>query len=116
MTRDMIPYILMIATSVFLGAISQVLLKLSARKNYSSKLYEYINPLVIGGYFILFSTTIINVFAFKYVPLSMGPIIEATSFIYVTIFGKVFFKEQVNKKKILALLLIVAGIVVFALG
>lgn len=106
----------MMEGSVFLAAVSQVLLKLSTRKIYEKKIYEYLNPLVISGYFILFLTTFIGVYVYKYVPLSMGPIIEATSFIYVTVFGKVIFKEQVNKKKILALGFIVAGIIVFALG
>ena len=45
----------------------------------------------------------------------MGPILEATGYIYVTIFGVVIFKEQMNKTKLLALALIIAGIIVYSL-
>lgn len=45
----------------------------------------------------------------------MGPVLEATSFIYVTIFGITIFKEKFNKKKALALLLIISGIIVYSL-
>ncbi|MEG2201819.1 MAG: EamA family transporter [Raoultibacter sp.] len=46
----------------------------------------------------------------------MGPVLEATSYIYVTIFGVVIFKEKINRKKICALGLILLGVVVYSLG
>ena len=45
----------------------------------------------------------------------MGPILEATSYIYVTFFGVRIFKEKLNEKKILALVLIIIGIVLYAI-
>ena len=45
----------------------------------------------------------------------MGPVLEATSYIYVTFFGVKIFKEKMNLKKILALCLIICGIIVYAL-
>ena len=56
------------------------------------------------------------VFAFRGIPLSFGPVLEATSYVYVTIFGVVLFKEKVGLKKAVALGLIIAGICVFSLG
>ena len=47
------------------------------------------------------------------VRLSNG--IEVTSYIYITIFGICIFKEKLNPKKIVALLLIVGGILVYSL-
>ena len=38
-----------------------------------------------------------------------------TSYIYITIFGVCIFKEKLNPKKIVALLLIVGGILVYSL-
>ena len=58
--------------------------------------------------------TLCSVIAYRGVPLSLGPVLEATSYIYVTIFGVKIFHEKVNRKKILALALIIAGIVVAA--
>ena len=45
----------------------------------------------------------------------MGPVLESTSYIYVTFFGVTFFKEKLNGQKVLALLLIVGGILIYAL-
>ena len=55
------------------------------------------------------------VYAYKGIPLSMGPVLEATSYIYITIFGVCIFKEKLNPKKIVALLLIVGDILVYSL-
>ena len=79
------------------------------------KLKEYLNPLVIIAYTIFVGTTLLSVYAYKGIPLSMGPVLEATSYIYITIFGVCIFKEKLNPKKIVALLLIVGGILVYSL-
>ena len=99
---------------VFISSISQVMLKISAGKKYSSKLREYLNPLVIGGYAIFFAATLMTVLAYRYIPLSMGAIIEATGYIYITIWGVSIFKEKINKGKIIALALIIAGIIIYS--
>ena len=44
----------------------------------------------------------------------MGPVLEATSYIYVTFFGVKIFGEKINKKKIMSLVLIIGGIVVYS--
>ena len=53
--------------------------------------------------------------AYKGIPLSMGPVLEATSYIYVTIFGVTIFKEKLNRRKLIGLALIVLGIIVYSL-
>ncbi len=45
----------------------------------------------------------------------MGAILEATGYIYVTIFGVVIFKERLNACKLAALALILGGIAVYTL-
>ncbi len=100
---------------VFISSISQVMLKISAGKKYENKLKEYLNPLVIGGYAIFFAATLMSVLAYRYIPLSMGAIIEATGYIYITLWGVSIFKEKINKGKIIALALIITGIIVYAL-
>ena len=45
----------------------------------------------------------------------MGPILEATSYIYITIFGVKIFGEKMNRGKAAALFLIICGIVVYSL-
>ena len=53
--------------------------------------------------------------AYKGVPLNIGPVLEATGYLYVTIFGVTIFHEKMNPKKIAALVMIVAGILAYAL-
>ena len=115
MNRELLLYAGLLLFSVFLSAVSQVMLKKSALRTYSSKIREYLNPLVISAYVIFVGTTFITVYAYRVVPLSLGPILEATSYLYVTIFGVTIFGETVNVRKICGLLLIIAGIAVYAL-
>ena len=114
MKNDVIVYSVILLFGVFLGSVSQVLLKLSAKKKYENKLKEYLNPLVVIAYAVFVGTTFLSIIAYKVIPLSMGPVLEATSYIYITIFGVIIFKEKVDKKKLLALLLIVIGIMVYS--
>lgn len=116
MDREMLPYILVLMTGVFVSAVSQVMLKKAALKTYDSPIKEYLNPMVIVAYLLFFGTTLLSVLAYKGIPLSMGPIIEATSYIYVTFFGVKIFHEKMNRKKYLALGLIIAGIIIYSMG
>lgn len=106
--------VILLLLGTFLGALSQVLLKKAANKNYSSKIREYLNPAVIGAYTVFFVTTLINIYAYRGLPLSVGPILETTSYIYVTFFGVTIFSEEVTRKKAVALLFIVGGIVIYS--
>lgn len=109
-------YVLFALFGVFISGISQVLLKKSADRQYSSAIREYLNPLVIVAYAMFFGATLLSVYAYKGIPLSMGPILDATGYIYVTIFGITIFHEKLNARRILALALIILGIVVYSLG
>lgn len=115
MDRTTLLYSAVLLTGVFLSAISQVMLKKAAMRTYASKLKEYLNPLVFFAYVIFVGTTLLSVYAYKGIPLSMGPVLEATGYLYVTIFGALIFEEKLNKKKIGALALILSGIFVYSL-
>lgn len=115
MNKTTIMYACILLAGVFISAISQVMLKKAAMKKYDSPLKEYLNPLVIIAYIMFVGTTFLSIIAYKGIPLSMGPILEATSYIYVTFFGVKIFKEKLNSKKLIALGLIICGIIVYAL-
>lgn len=99
---------------VFISSISQVMLKKSALKKYDSPIKEYLNPLVIFAYILFVGTTFLSILAYRGIPLSFGPVLEATGYIYVTFFGVVMFKEKLNKNKIIALFCIIGGILVYS--
>lgn len=108
-------YILIFLLSVFISSLAQIILKSSAKEKHDNFLREYLNVKVIVAYAIFFAATLITVYAYRYVPLSMGPILEASGYIYVSIMGYIFFKEKITKRKLAGLFLIFAGIVIFAL-
>lgn len=108
-------YIAIFLFSVFISSASQIILKKSASQEKKSLLQEYLNVKVIMAYGLFFLSSLITVLAYKYVPLSMGPVLEASGYIFVTILGGAFLKERVGKRKILGLCCIIFGIVLFSI-
>lgn len=101
---------------VFVSSVSQVLLKKSAMREHGSAVREYLNPYVIFAYALFVGSTLLSVIAYRGIPLSMGPILEATGYLYVTAFGVAIIHERMSAKKLVALLLIVGGIVIYSTG
>lgn len=105
----------LILLGTLIAAVSQVMLKIEADKPHRSRLQEYLNPLVIIAYVLFVGTTFLSILAYRGIPLSMGPILEATSYLYVTLFGVKIFGEKMNRGKAAALVLILCGIAVYSL-
>ena len=114
MNRRMI-FVLIYIIGVFVSAIAQVLLKKSAGKKYESRIREYLNPYVIISYAIFFGATFCTIYAYKEVPLSLGPILAASEYIFVAVLSKLVLKEHISIKKFIGLSVIVAGIIVYSL-
>lgn len=108
-------FALVLVCGVFISSISQILLKKSANKKHGSFVKEYLNPIVIVSYFVFFIATLMSVYAYKGIPLSMGPILDSSGYIFVTVLSAIFLKEKVTAKKIIALSIILLGIVVYSL-
>lgn len=99
---------------VFISAAAQVLLKKSAMKKYRTVWKEYANPLVIGAYGLLAVAAALTVVAYKGIPLSMGPLLEASGYFYVAWFGVKVFGEKISRRRMAALGLVVVGIFVYS--
>lgn len=115
MNKTTLMYSCVLLFGVFISAVSQVMLKKSALKTYDNPIREYLNPLVIIAYMIFVAATFLSIIAYRGIPLSFGPILEATSYLYVTLFGVKIFGEKINSRKIIALGIIILGILVYAL-
>ena len=102
--------------SVLISSVSQILLKKSADKTYDSRLKEYLNPLVIIAYGMFFCSMMITMYCYRYVDVSAGPIFESAGYIFVGVLGYIFLKEKFTAKKIIGMLLIMIGIVIFSFG
>lgn len=101
--------------SVFLSTISQVMLKKSAKKQHDAWWKEYLNSWVISAYALYIVTTLLAILAYRVIPLSMGIILNATGYFYMAFFGVKLFGEKLTRKRMIALLLLVCGIVIYAL-
>lgn len=98
---------------LLLSAFSHVPMKLSAKVKYKNRIAEYMNPLVIFAYFLCTMTTVCTVIAYRVVPLSLGGVLSTLEYIFVAIIGFVFFKEHISRRKMLGLVLIVIGALVY---
>ena len=115
MNRQLLAYAALMLAGTFISSVAQVLLKKASQKEYGSFWKEYLNVRVVVAYAIFFAASLLAIFAYRVVPLSMGPILEATGYIYVTVFGVLIFHERLSPPKLLALGMILAGIAVYAL-
>lgn len=105
-------YTCILLVSVLMSAASQAMLKASSDRSYSTHISEYLNPLVIGAYSLLFFSTVLVVVSLKVLPLSLLPLFEALGYVFVAVIGVVFFKEHIRGRKLVGLALIVAGMLV----
>ena len=87
----------------------------AALREHKSLLAEYTDWRVVLGYGLFVGCSLLTMLAYKGVPLNVGPVLESTGYIYVTFFGVVIFHEKMNPKKIGALVLIILGILIYAL-
>ena len=99
--------------SVFISSVAQVMLKIAANKTYEKRIREYLNPLVITAYGIFFVSTLLTMYALRYVPLTMSPIIESCSYIFVPVLGVFLLKEKLSIRRLLGMAVMIAGILVF---
>lgn len=105
-------FIIILVLNCFLSAVSQVMLKKAATKEYKSFISQYLNFYVISAYFLFFLVVAVNIYIMKYVPLViMTPVSESLPFIFSIFFGFVFFKEKLTPRKISGALIILAGII-----
>ncbi len=111
---EMVVYSSILLLGVFISAVSQVILKKEAMRPHETVSSEYLNPKVIFAYALFVGTTFLSIIAYRVIPLSMGPVLEATSYIWISVFGVMIFRERITRRKALALVMIVCGIVVFS--
>lgn len=108
-------HLLILVLSVLIASFSQILLKKSAGKTYSSVIWEYLNPYVICGYGMMFLSMFLTIIAYAGMEFTNVQIVEATGYVMVLILSYFFFHEKITKRKVLGMVLIFAGIAVYYL-
>lgn len=99
--------------AVLVSTASQILLKRQAgattKKGF---IWKFLNARVIIAYGMLFMSLALNQVALIHVGVSVLPCITATSFIWIFLFGAIFLKERPTRRKILGVVIILAGIAI----
>lgn len=105
----------LVLLATFIAAVSQIMLKKSAQHKYEIPLLEYVNPLVIGGYALLLGTTLINVLALRFIPMTLAAALDSTGQIFVPALSFLILREHVNRQKLLGIVIIVVGLIIYFL-
>lgn len=98
-----------------MSSCAQIVLKKASVKQYEKRWQEYLNLPVVLSYAAFFATTLGVVFLAKYMPLSFIAIAQMSAYVFVAVLSRVFLKERLSLKKILALMIILAGICLFVI-
>ena len=106
---------LIFLAGVFISSISQILLKKSTEKQYSSKIREYLNPKVMFSYMVFFGATLCTIWSYTVIPLSLGPILESMGYIFVAVLSRLFLKEKITLRKAIGLSVIIFGVIIYSL-
>ena len=107
-------YILLAVFSVLMASFAQMMLKKSAATERNSWVREYLNGWVVGGYFIMGASMLINIFAMsRGVQLKELSVVESFSYLFVPLLSWMFFKEKVTWRKAGAIVMIMVGVVLF---
>ena len=101
--------------SVVIASFSQVLLKMGAGKTYHSKIRDYLNFYVITGYGMLFVSMILTIVAYKHLSYLSVPVVEAVGYVLVPVLSYFVFREKFTKRKIMGILFILTGILIYYL-
>lgn len=100
---------------VLISSLSQILLKKSADIERETKLKEYLNFRTIFAYSLFLAATLCTMLAYKYINLSTGPILESIGYIFVALFSYYLLKERICTKKLIGLIIIVIGVIIFSI-
>lgn len=110
---DFTSHCLIMLAGVVIAGLSQLFLKNAATKTYDTFLQQYLNWRVILGYGMMVLSTLCTVIAQRVIPLSMGPIWDASGQIFVLMISFFILKEHISKRKFTGLCIMIAGILIF---
>lgn len=108
-------YFWILIASVFIASFSQILLKKSAQKQYTSLIREYLNAYVICGYGMMFLSMFLTIIAYSSLDFTNVQIVEALGYVIILFLSYFFFGEKISKRKVLGILFIMGGLLVYYL-
>lgn len=109
---ELILYLGILILGVLIASFSQILLKKSAMQEHDSFIKQYLNVRVISAYALLLGSTMLSVVALRVVPLIYSPIAEALGQVFVLVLSYIILKENIGRKKLIGIGVIIVGIFV----
>ena len=106
-------YFFLAICSVCIASLSQVLLKKGAGQTYSSKLREYLNGYVMGGYGLLFVSMVLTILSYRHLSYLSVPVVEALGYVLVPLISCFTFRERITVRKAVGIFFILAGIMLY---
>ncbi len=106
----MTKYHWLLLLSVVVTAISQLLLKKGAFASGKRMRSVYLNVFTISGYCLLLCVMILNLFIFKYLTMIAIVFFLPITYIVIAVGSSIIFEEKITKNKIIATMLILAGL------
>ncbi len=108
-------YIILYLMAVMIASFSQIILKTSANKKYTRRLYEILNLYVLVAYSLFVLSMMMATLALKGMSYKYGAVMEGIGYLCVLVLSVVLLKEKVTKYRLLGNLIIVVGIIIFSL-
>lgn len=113
--NKIVAYSIIYIMGVLISSFAQILLKKSAMIKHGSKIKEYLNLRTIIAYGMFFGATLFSMYAYKYIPLSMGPILGTLEYIFIAILSYLFIKEKITKRKFIGFVIVLFGILIYSI-
>ncbi|MFZ7119509.1 MAG: EamA family transporter [Eubacteriaceae bacterium] len=101
---------------VFISACAQILLKHSTRLDYHNVIKRYLNHWTMIAYSIFVINTIGSIYCLRFLDLKLAGVLQMFSYVFVIILGRLFLKERITTKKILGIIMVILGILIFYQG
>lgn len=108
-------HLTILVIALLISSFSQILLKKSAQKAYPSMIREYINFYVICGYGMMFLSMFLTIISYSGLDFTNVQIVEALGYVVVLFLSYFFFKEKITKRKLIGMIFILGGIIVYYL-
>ena len=107
---------LFVLIGIFMCSMSQIFLKRSANAYHSSRVFEFVNPLVFSAYAVFFISLLINIWAMSHgLLLKELTILEALGYVFVPFLSSIILKERITKRAVCATSIIIIGLIIFYL-
>ena len=110
----MMKYFFLASIAATFSIVAQILLKLGSNlKSEKRVFFSMLNIFTASGYIIFIGVTVLNLIAYSKLPLNYSIIFLPYIYIAVIISSVEFFKEKIDYKETLGIILVILGVFIY---